>query len=110
MVEFCNAPFEIEFIYFSQENLDVTMFAHDPADGSSDFSGRQSGCCHLIQQRLKIMVISAVDQCDFYRQVGKTESRIQASKSRSDNHNLGGRFEVHPLFSPGLQWNKLHST
>ena len=96
-------PFEIEFVDFSEKNLDIAMFAYDPADRRGDFSGRQSGRCHLVQQRLEIMVISAVDQCDLYRKVGKAESCVQAAKSRSDNHNLRCRFEVHPLFSPDLQ-------
>src|SRR5580698_4694148 len=78
------------------------MASDDSADGGGNFSGRQSGGCHLIQQGLEGVVISAVDQSNLDGITGKAESGGQSAKSGADNHDSGYGFAVHSISSRSL--------
>ncbi len=79
---------EIDVVHLSECNLDVAMAAKDPADGSGNFSGRESGGCDLIEKRLKSVVVSAINQGDLDRMAGKLQGCVEAAESGADNYNL----------------------
>src|SRR5262249_6633827 len=47
-----------------QEDADVSLLRLELADRRGDLGGREDGGCHLIEQRLKNVVVAAIDQDD----------------------------------------------
>jgi hypothetical protein len=59
---------EVETNNFSEQNFHVLTTSQDPADGRSYFSRRDARSRNLIEQRLKGVVVLAIDYRDFNRQ------------------------------------------
>src|SRR5580692_1588120 len=83
---------EVEILHFAQQNFDIAMSAHDPADGRGDLGGRKSGGRYLIKQWLESVEVPAVDQRDLDRQAGQMQSSLQAAEAGADDGN--SRFGV----------------
>ena len=60
------APLQIEILHLTQEHLHIASAAQNPADRSSNFPGRQSGCCDLVKKRLEGVMISAINEQDLH--------------------------------------------
>ena len=58
---------KVYFLRFGQQHTRVVVVAQYPANGRGDVARRQAGRCHLIQQRLKDVVVVAVDQRHAHR-------------------------------------------
>src|SRR5262249_11295629 len=72
---------------FTHEHHRVLLIAQDSANGRSDVPGAQQGCCHLIEERLKKVVIGAIDENDLRWCVSEGLRGRQASKTSSDDHD-----------------------
>ena len=69
------------------QHLSVGVVTQNGADGLSDVSGRKHRECNLIQQRLKRVMIFAVNNRDIDRGLAKGARRMDAGKTRSDDDN-----------------------
>src|SRR5580704_183215 len=79
------ALLEVEILNLSQQDFDIAMSAHDPADGRGDLGGRKSGGRYLIKQWLESVEVPAVDQRDLDRQAGQMQSSLQAAEAGADD-------------------------
>ncbi len=87
------ARLQIDRTDFGQKHLDVFVFAENTADRRCDV-GRRKGCGRdLIEQRLKEMIVRAVDHRHPDRFVTEMLGRLQTAKAGADDHNARvGRF------------------
>ncbi len=60
-----NVALEVEPAHVAQQNFDIFTLGKNLANGRRNFCRRQSGGRHLVEQRLKGMVVFAIDQRDF---------------------------------------------
>ena len=70
----------------TQNDLDILEFMQDTSDRLCDLAGRKHRRRDLIKQRLKNVVIFAIDQRDLNRPVSKLFGRRQPAKTAADNH------------------------
>ena len=63
--------------------------AQDGADGLSNVGGREHGQRDLVEQRLKGVVIAAVDHRDIDRQVPETFGSVKAGEASADDDDAG---------------------
>jgi hypothetical protein len=70
-----------------QDYAEVLLLHLDPTDGCGDVSRREDRRRHLIQQRLKYVVIAAVDQDDFGIGLPQRVRRCESGKSAADDHH-----------------------
>src|SRR5579872_4542631 len=81
------ALFEVEIPHFAKQHLSVVIATNDPANWSRDFARRDSCCCDLIEQRLKRVMISPVNQRDPNGQMSKLLRGRKPAKSGSHDHD-----------------------
>jgi hypothetical protein len=62
------------------------MAEHTP-QGGSDIGGRERARRHLIEQRLKKMVVAAVDQGDLHRRPLQSAGCREATKAAAYDHH-----------------------
>ena len=89
VLPFCHPTVELEILHLPQQDLDIFAATGDPADGGGDFGRRQAGGGNLIQQRLKCVIVGAVDQGDAKPMPRELERRLQAPKSGSHDQHSG---------------------
>jgi len=63
------------------------LLPQNGADWRADLTGRQLRGRHLVQQRLKQVMIRAVDQNDLRSRVLQRLGRCQAAESTADDYN-----------------------
>jgi hypothetical protein len=71
-----------------EQHFDVLLPAENPPDRRSDLSRRKRRAGHLIQERLKDVMVPTIEQRNLYRYVSERPSGIQAAESASDDHNM----------------------
>ena len=84
---------------FAHDHGRVFLFSQDTADRGADLRGTEHRRCDLIKQRLKDVVIRAVDQNVLRRRVAQSLGRSEAAKPAADNHNswrVGGAWLAAP--------------
>jgi hypothetical protein len=77
---------ESETIYFRHKNLDVPGTRKDPPNGLSDFAGRKhaGSDLDLIEERLKGVIVHAVDDRYTNRAACERFSSIKAAEACAD--------------------------
>ena len=73
--------------YFSQKHHCVPLISENAADRRADLAGRQDRSCHLIEERLKQVVIGAVDQNDLDWRVLQRLGGCEAAETAANNYN-----------------------
>src|SRR5258708_21148648 len=71
------AAVQIESLNLGQHNFHILASTKYPADGCGNFSRGNSGGRNLVEQRLKRMVVLAVDDCDVDRKLRQFASSIR---------------------------------
>jgi len=97
-----HAPREIEVFNFSKQDLDIRTAAKNPTKRRSNFPRRESRRRHLVEQRLKGMVILAVNQRNANRGAGQLPCSHEATKAAADDDHVRcdflHRLQLKPLF------------
>src|SRR6516164_2345455 len=70
-----------------QEYADVSLLRLELTDGRGDLGGREDRRRHLIEQRLKYVVVAAVDQYDLGIGVPQPARRRESCKAAADDHD-----------------------
>src|SRR5262249_26235151 len=72
----------------SQQHVYIPGPAKNRSNWSRNFSRRESRRGHLIEQRLKEVMVSAVNQRSSYRIFPQSPSRFQTTETASDDHDV----------------------
>src|ERR1019366_6584715 len=94
-VQLEDAPPEVEAEHVTQQHFDILMLGEDLANGRRDLCRRQSCRRHLVEQRLKGVMVLAVHQGDLDRQARQRIGSLQTAKSASYNDDARARFSIH---------------
>src|SRR5215204_7035527 len=86
VIEPDRAFFQIETDRFAEDDLDIFRAVQNTPNRRSNLARREHGGRHLIQQRLKRMMIFAVKQRDFDRFVRQFLRRLKPAETAADNH------------------------
>jgi hypothetical protein len=81
-----NFSSEIEAYNFVHNYFDILAAAKNPADGRGNFSGRNSGRGDLIKERLKCVVVPAIDEGDSHRQLREIAGCLEPTKSGANHY------------------------
>src|SRR5438094_2533187 len=73
---------------FAENNLDIFCAVKNSSDRLRDLARTEHGGRHLIKQRLKNMMIFAVDQSYIDRLVSERKCRPKTAEAAADDHNL----------------------
>ena len=74
--------------HFSLQDANVCVLREDAADRSGDLGGTQAGRRHLVQQRLKQMMVPPIDERDVdIRRGAKFFGRVQPAESAADDQD-----------------------
>jgi hypothetical protein len=83
-----------------QKDCDVSLLRLELTDWRSDFGGREDGGCHLIEQRLKNVVVAPIDHDDLDIGMSQRVRRCDPGKAGADDHDTlalsAGRSRVRP--------------
>src|SRR4029079_15651312 len=71
-----------------KQHFDVFLVPENPADTTRDTTRRERRACHLIQQRLKEVVVPAIEKRHLDWDVSERTSGVQAAESAADNHDM----------------------
>ena len=71
------------------EHLGVLLVAQDGADGLGDVGRREHGQGHLVEERLKDVVVAAVDDRDVDGEPCEAVGGVDAGKAAADNDHAG---------------------
>ena len=71
---------------FIEPDRHVARVAEDGARRLRDFGGRKRRSGHLIQQRLKKVMIAPVNQDNVDRSIAQVLDQVQTSETTTDNH------------------------
>ncbi len=74
-----------------KEHIDVLLIAEDRPYGAGDIGRGERGRRHLVQHRLKKMVILPIDDRDPHRRPGESGGRIQAREAAANDDYVGYR-------------------
>jgi hypothetical protein len=80
-------PLQIEPSDLSQLHAHVLVLAYHVPDRRRDLTSRKQACCHLIEQGLKQVVVTPVDQRYIDRLAPEPPSGGQATKPSTNNHD-----------------------
>jgi hypothetical protein len=88
---FCDHSFLIELKVddFCEQDLYVVAAPQNRTNGSGDLAGRESGGRDLVEQRLKSMMIPAVDEDDLNVRRGESARSGQSSEASAHDYNAG---------------------
>jgi len=86
---------EVESRDLFHEDFDVFVTAQNRTNGRGNFAGGKSCGRNLIEQRLKGVVILAIDDRDLDRGVSQTLRGIQAAEAGAHDHNARLFFRGH---------------
>jgi len=84
----------IDALHLRQNHIEVGLTTQDRPDGLRDVRSGQTGCRHLIQQRLKKMVVLPVDHRDAGPLGGKSPGKTQAAEAGAEHHNVRERRSI----------------
>jgi hypothetical protein len=84
---FDHAAFEVEAGDLGHEHFYVLMMPQNRSDRSSDLAGGEAGSRHLIEERLKGMMIFPIDDGHAYRCASQRLGSAQPPEARSHNHD-----------------------
>ncbi len=76
---------------FAEQGGEVALPAKQMPHRRGDGRRRQSGGCHLVQQRLEQVVVGPVHQRDFHRGVAQRAGRLQPAEAAADDHDARNR-------------------
>ncbi len=98
------APLDIDAAHLRQHDIDVVGMAENAADRRGDVRRREARGRHLVQERLKQMVIVLIDQGDVERRAGEVLRRAQPAEPGTDDDDLGvcRRLRPRPDLEHGL--------
>jgi hypothetical protein len=85
---------QIEILHLAQQNFHI-LPTNNPANGGGDFPRREAGRCHLVKQRLKRVVVLAVDQRHLHGFMGQLPRGQQSAKTAAYNDHPGYVLAVH---------------
>ena len=77
----------LDAIDLAEQNLDVPLSSQDPSDGRRDVARRQPGRRDLIEERLKDVMIAAIDDGDVDGGAAQCARGIQPTKSTTDDEH-----------------------
>src|SRR5438445_6200686 len=80
--------FLIKIYRFAEDHFDIFCVVKDPPNRLGDLARGKHGSRDLIEQRLKNVVILAVDERNLDRLVSQCLGRPEAAKTPSDYHNF----------------------
>ena len=80
-----------------EQGRDVAAVAQEIADRPGDFGGGERSGRDLIQQRLKQMMVAAVDQRDLDRRALQPQRAFQPAEAGADDHHAMGGFRIEAL-------------
>lgn len=80
---------------FAHQHRDVFLFVENMPDRRGNRRCRQARRRHLIQQRLKQMVIAAIDHRDLQRLAGKRLDRFVSAEAAADDDDAWVRRWIH---------------
>ena len=82
-------PVRIDLARLRQQHAHVLLMAEDPSNGGRHVARRQGRRRHLVQQRLKQMVVVTVDEG--HTHVGATQCARgeQTAETAAENHDVG---------------------
>ena len=84
-----------------EQGGDVMARAQQVPDRPGDFRRCKRGCCDLIEQRLKQVMVAAVDERDVHRCACEVVRRFKSAKSPADDHDAA------PVRHGGRRWTRL---
>ena len=73
---------------------DRLVLVEDGAERAGDVGGRQLGRGHLVQQRLELVVVVAVEQRDGHAVLAELLGAADAGEAAADDHDRGGVVSV----------------
>ena len=79
---------DVHGLNFGKDYFHVLAFAQHGANRRSNVGRRECGCRHLIEQRLKEMVICAVDHSDAHIFARQSFCSLEPAKPRADNDDM----------------------
>jgi hypothetical protein len=77
-----------------QDNADVRAASHDSANRQRNLTRRKRGSRHLMQQRLKQMVVAAINQGDSHRFATERPRGRESTESAAEDYYLWLRVRV----------------
>ncbi len=94
MIEIDAKPFRSDLVSFEvdmrnpgQDHGGILLVAKNPPDRGGDVGGRQAGGSHLIEQRLKQMIIVPIDHDHVERRIPQRLGGGKARKTCADDHD-----------------------
>ena len=72
-----------------EQHADVLLLPQDPPDRRRDVAGREARRRHLVEQRLKQVVIAAVEQRDAHRRALQGLRCREPAEASTDDHDMG---------------------
>jgi hypothetical protein len=72
----------------AQAHGDIALAGQDVAQRRGDVAGRQAGRRHLVEQRLKEVVVGAIDERDLQRRRSQRACAPQASEATADDDEM----------------------
>ena len=76
----------IDVARFGQQHARVSLSPQNPANRRRDIAWRQRRRRHLIQQRLKHVMVVAIEQRDAHRRMLQCLRRPEAAETAADDH------------------------
>jgi hypothetical protein len=80
---------DIDALRLSEQHLHVALPSQYPANRRGNIAWRQRRGGDLIQERLKKMVVMAVDQRDANRRAGESSRGVQPAEPAANNDYVG---------------------
>ena len=77
---------EIKAHDFVHYDFNIPAAAENPANRRGDLSGRNSGSRDLVEERLKCVVVSAINESDLDRQLRELASCFETAESGANYH------------------------
>ena len=78
----------IDPAHLGEQDLNVLLPSKDPADGRRDIAWRQRGGRDLIEQRLKQVIVVAIEDRDPNGRAVECARRIEAAEPAADDHDV----------------------
>lgn len=97
-----SAACEVKSADFVQHYLNMFARRQNGANGLRDFWRRQSGCSHLIEQRLKQVTVAPIYHCDISTGKGEALAKRQPAKAGTQHHHEHAISAACRWCSPGV--------
>src|SRR5580692_12525253 len=87
----------VDFDHFAHDHCCIFLMPENFTQGCCYFSGRKSGCCNLIKQGLKKVMVCLIDENDIEFSMVQRLGGIQPCKSSSNDDNFRIRHVLLPV-------------